>query len=194
MHLDWHDTPKCQITRQFDDLLQQVTCEVNQGIFELHPMSFHVRLNANDLDEPTYKQVSQSDALELRRWQDAIDVELAALQEKRCFDLVDQAEAEGRQIVDSTWVFKRKRRPDGSLLKYKARLCIRGDKMYEGLKEGEGAKETSGYAPVIDWGTLRILLSLTIQYSLHTTQVDFKNAFVQAPLERPMYMHLPPGL
>jgi len=65
--------------------------------------------------------------------------------------------------------------------------------MYEGLKEGEGAKETSGYSPVIDWGTLRILLSLTIQYGLHTTQVDFKNAFVQAPLERPMYMNLPPG-
>jgi len=66
--------------------------------------------------------------------------------------------------------------------------------MYEGLKEGEKAKETSSYAPVIDWGTLRILLSLSIQYNLHTTQVDFKNAFVQAPLERPMYMHLPPGL
>jgi len=106
MHLDWHDTPKCQITRQFDDLLQQATCEVNQEIFEVHPLSFHVRQNANDLDEPTYKEVSQSDALELRWWQDAIDAELAALQEKCCFNLVDQAEAEGQQIVDSTRVFK----------------------------------------------------------------------------------------
>jgi len=60
--------------------------------------------------------------------------------------------------------------------------------------EGEGAKETSGYAAVIDWGTLRILLSLSIQYNLHTTQVDFKNAFVQAPLDWPMFMNLPPGL
>jgi len=99
MHLNWHDMPKCQIAQQFDDLLQQATCEVNQEIFEIHPMSFHVRLNANDLDEPTYKQVSQSDALELQRWQDAIDAKLAALQEKLCFDLVNQAEAEGRQIV-----------------------------------------------------------------------------------------------
>jgi len=41
--------------------------------------------------------------------------------------------------------------------------------MYEGLKEGEGANETSSYSPVIDWGTLQILLSLTIQYGLHTT-------------------------
>ena len=66
--------------------------------------------------------------------------------------------------------------------------------MYEGLSEGEGAKERSGYSPVVDWGTLRILFSLTLQYNLCTTQVDFKNAFVQAPLDRPMYMNLPPGL
>jgi len=124
MHLNWHDMPKCQIAQQFDDLLQQATCEVNQEIFEVHPMCFHVRLNANDLNEPTYKEVLQSDALELCRWQDAIDAELAALQEKCCFDLVDQAEAEGWQIVNSTWVFKPKRCPDGSLLKYKACLCI----------------------------------------------------------------------
>jgi len=66
--------------------------------------------------------------------------------------------------------------------------------MYEGLCEGECVKETSGYSPIINWGTLHILLSLTIQYGLHMTQVDFKNAFVQLPLERPMYMYMPPGL
>jgi len=130
----------------------------------------------------------------LSKWQDAIDDKLWALQEKYCFAVVDKEEAEGRQIVDSTWVFKRKRRPDGTLLKYKACLCIRGDQMYKGLKEGKGAKETLGYSTVIDWGTLQIILSLTIQYNLHTMQVDFKNAFIQAPLDRPMYMNLPPGL
>jgi len=95
MHLNWHDTPKCQIAQQFDELLEQAMCEVNQEIFEIHPMSFHIRLNVNDLDKPTYREVSQSDALELRWWQDAIDAELDALQEKCCFKLVDQSEAEG---------------------------------------------------------------------------------------------------
>jgi len=79
------------------------------------------------------------------------------------------------------------------LLKYKAQLCIQGNQMYEGLKEGEGTKETSSYSPVIDWGTLQIIL-LTIQYDLCMTQVDFEKAFVQAPLKRPMYMNLIPGL
>jgi len=35
-----------------------------------------------------------------------MDAALEILYEKRCFELVDKSEAEGRQIVDSTWVFK----------------------------------------------------------------------------------------
>jgi len=57
-------------------------------------------------------------------WYDAMDAALEILYEKRCFELVDKSEAEGRQIVDSTWVFKCKPHPDGTLLKCKARLCI----------------------------------------------------------------------
>jgi len=123
----------------------------------------------------------------------AIDAKLLALHEKHCFDLVDKSEAEGRQIVDSTWVFKHKQRPDGTLLKYKAHLCIGGDQMYKGPKDREMAKETSGYAPVLNWGTLWIILNLSMQHEMCSMQVDFKNAFVQAALECPIYTNLPPG-
>jgi len=121
--------PKCPIARHFDDLLHQATCDISGDLLDLHPLSFHVRLYANNLDEPMYCEVLQCEGAELSKWQDAIDDELRALQEKYCFDVVDKDEAEGRQIVDSTWVFKRKRRPDGTLLKYKACLCIRGDQI-----------------------------------------------------------------
>jgi len=53
-----------------------------------------------------YCEVLQSDEMELQCWQDAINAELKALQEKCCFNIVDQEEAEGQQIVNSTWVFK----------------------------------------------------------------------------------------
>ena len=66
--------------------------------------------------------------------------------------------------------------------------------MLKGLHEGELASESSGYAPVIDWGTQQILLTLVVQHDLVTTQVDFRNAFTQAPLDRPMFMELPQGL
>jgi len=108
MHINWQETPKCQTARHFDELLLQATCDISGEVLDVHLLSFHVRLNANDMDEPTYREVSQSDAMELRRWQDAIDEELRALQEKLCFEVVDKREAEGRQIVDSTWAFKRK--------------------------------------------------------------------------------------
>jgi len=56
--------------------------------------------------------------------------------------------------------------------------------MYERLKEGEGAKDTSSYSPVIDWGTLHIILSLMIQYDLYTTQVDFKKCICAGPPQK----------
>jgi hypothetical protein len=39
-----------------------------------------------------------------------------------------------------------------------------------------------------------MLLTQVVQNNLVTTQVDFRNAFTQAPLERPMFMGLPDGL
>jgi len=42
--------------------------------------------------------------------------------------------------------------------------------MYKGLSEQEGAKEMSGYSPLVNWGTIQILFSLTLQYNFCTTQ------------------------
>lgn len=71
---------------------------------------------------------------------------------------------------------------------------IRGDKQHEGLHAGESTQDTDGYSPVVEWGTIRRLLTLSVQHKLRTTQVDFNNAFVQAKLSRPMYLDLPPGI
>jgi hypothetical protein len=62
-----------------------------------------------------------------------MDAELSSLFERDCFDVVPLSEAGNRQIVPCTWALRKKRRPDGSLIKYKARLCLRGDQMREGL-------------------------------------------------------------
>ena len=120
--------------------------------------------------------------------------ELQELYDKECFKEVDRSSIKGREIVPSKWTLKLKRKPDGSILKYKGRLVIRGDRQREGLEEGETVEESDGYSPVVDWGTLRLLLTLSIQHNLKTTQVDFHNAFVQSPLDRPMYMEYPEGM
>ena len=157
-------------------------------------MMLQARLQGHDEDSPTFREVLRLSEDERDKWFDSMDKELAGLNEKDCFHVVDRAAAAGREIVPSTWALKKKRRPNGSLIKYKSRLTIRGDRQTEGLREGEAAKDASGYAPVIDWGTLRMLLALSVQHGMTTMQVDFKQAFIQAPLDRPMFISLPPGI
>ena len=125
-------------------------------------------------------------------WFEAMNKELNALWANGCFVIVDEEEAKGRQIVPLTWAFKVKTRPDGSFLKRKARLCLRGDKMIEGLEEGKSTNETSGYAPVVYWGTIQMLLTMSVNFDLKTTAVDFRNAFTQKKLDRPHYSSMPP--
>ncbi len=58
------------------------------------------------------------------------------------------------KILPTIWSFRRKRAPDWSILKHKARLYPHGGKQIE----GEHFWET--YAPVINWRTVRLVLSL----------------------------------
>ena len=127
-------------------------------------------------------------------WINSMNVELAALWNKECFELVKVSAAKGHQIMPLTWAFKFKSKPDGTYYKHKSQLCLHSDKMVEGLEEGVSADETSGYAPVIDWGTIRMLLTLTVNFNLHTTAVDFRSAFIQAKLDRPFFAQIPPYL
>ncbi len=55
-----------------------------------------------------------------------------------------------------TWVFKLKRLPDGTPSRFKARFCARGDLQ----KEGVDFFDT--YAPVVQWSTIRLLLSTVL--------------------------------
>jgi hypothetical protein len=103
---------------------------------------------------------------------DAMDAELSSLFECDCFNVVPISEARNRQIVPCTWALRKKRRPDGSLIKYKARLCLRGDQMREELTGDANADEQDGYSPVVDWATIRMMLTVSVKYGLHATQVD----------------------
>ena len=91
---------------------------------------------------------------------------------------------EGVNIPDSTWVFKRKQYPDGSVRKLKARWCVRGDHQIEGV-------DFDTFAPVVAWSTTRLLLILSVVLGLATKQVDYINAFCQADLAEEVYVRMP---
>jgi hypothetical protein len=72
--------------------------------------------------------------------------------------------------------------------KYKARLNLDGSQMHPGKDYG------MSYAPVASWESVRILLSLVLRHKWKTKQLDYVQAFPQAPVECECYMRVPRGI
>jgi hypothetical protein len=117
------------------------------------------------------------------KWLEAARVEIEALESNRTWQEVPKSAAETK-IIPGTWVFRRKRTPDGEIKKYKGRFCVRGD-----LIEGD----FNTHAPVVAWPTVRVLLVLSMLMGWKTCSIDFDSAFVQASLNDPVWIHVPRG-
>ncbi|MCP4479271.1 MAG: hypothetical protein GY818_14390 [Planctomycetaceae bacterium] len=94
----------------------------------------------------------------------------------------------GTKTIMAIWSFERKRFPDGSLNKHKARLCAHGGMQQWGINYWET------YAPVVNWISVRFLLILAQLLGLETQAIDFVLAFPQADLDVPVFMELPAGM
>ncbi len=57
-------------------------------------------------------------------------------------------------VINGTWAFKCKRFPNGTVKKFKACFCARGDQQLEGIDFFET------YAPVVQWTTVHLILIL----------------------------------
>ena len=62
------------------------------------------------------------------------------------------------KAILAVWSFKRKRFPDGSLNKHKARLCAHGGMQQWGVHYWET------FAPVVNWLSVRLVLVLALLY------------------------------
>ena len=91
-------------------------------------------------------------------------------------------------ILPAVWAMRRRRRQTtGEVYKWKSRLNIGGQKMVEGRDYDQT------YAPVASWPAIRTMLSMVLLHGWHTRQVDYVQAYPQAPAGRPMYMQVPVG-
>jgi hypothetical protein len=89
--------------------------------------------------------------------------------------------------LSAIWSYRCKRSTVGTILKHKARLCVDGSQQLHARDFWET------YATVFSWSTICLLLLLTSVLNLHSHQVDYTQAFPQAPLEDPVYMKMPQG-
>jgi hypothetical protein len=81
------------------------------------------------------------------------------------------------QDLGHCWIFKVKRDDSGNLVRFKARLVVRGFEQVEGLDFDKV------FSPVVRQNSLRLLLSLATVEDLEIQQLDAKTAFLYGVLE-----------
>jgi hypothetical protein len=80
-----------------------------------------------------------------------------------------------------------KRKKSQEVYKYKADLK-------DGSQMHPGKDYDMTYASVASWESVRILLSLVLRHNWKTKQLDYVQAFPQAPVERECYVRVPMGI
>ena len=119
---------------------------------------------------------------------EAMEVEITNHTERDHWDLIPRSQLpSGSKTIMSVWSFKRKRLPDGTICKYKARLYAHGGQQQWGVDYWET------YTPVVQWISVRTLLILSEIYGLKSGSIDFVLAFPQVDLDVPVFMRLPIG-
>jgi Reverse transcriptase (RNA-dependent DNA polymerase) len=92
------------------------------------------------------------------------------------------------RVLPSVWSMRRKRDlTTGEVWKYKARLNVDGSRKQKGIY----FEET--FAPVASWSSIRLILLLASINNWRTHQLDFVQAFPQAPVENELYIEVPKG-
>jgi histone deacetylase 1/2 len=138
---------------------------------------------ASDPDLPSTREALSGPHAE-EFWK-AMDKEIRELEAKGSWEIVDRSSIPaGMKAVPGTWALRIKRLPCGTLSKFKARWCCRGD-----LMEIDGPT----YSPLVGWPTVRAALLLAATHGWKSRQVDFSNAFLQSdqPADQPLYLELP---
>ena len=139
-----------------------------------------------DSDTPTLRQALKSD--NAAHWIKALESEVRSLEAIGTWSRVERSTLPSNtKVMKNTWALRVKRLPSGEFLKFKARLCVRGDLQVH----GENFWET--YSPVVSWPLIRILFVLSAMYGLCSRHIDFTNAFAQSFLQEEIYMELPQG-
>ena len=121
-------------------------------------------------------------------WKMAEKEELKSLYDNETFELVPRSDiVGGANIVKCKFVYKTKLKSDGSIDRFKARLCAKGFTQ----KEGIDYEET--YAPTAKAKSIRTTIAVAAQRNMHILQLDVTAAFLYPKLRQTIYMEQPPN-
>jgi hypothetical protein len=161
--------------------LSELQTDWDEGTVNISDPRVYSAKKTTDADNPNFHEAMHGDHQE--QYLEAMKIEVASLLQQRTWKTTPHSEV-GR-VLKFTWVFKFKRLPDGTPSKFKARFCVRGDLQKEGIDFFET------YAPVYQWSTVRMILTMVLQNGWATKQVDCTNAFAQAKMKETVYIEAP---
>ncbi|KAA8528866.1 hypothetical protein F0562_036221 [Nyssa sinensis] len=145
---------------------------------QLHTVSLHPL-------PPTIESTCVSHALSQPEWCEAMSHELTALMKHGTWDLVPPPL--NCNLVGCKWVFRVKRKPDGSVDRFKAHLVAKGYNQRPRLDY----KET--FNPAVKPATIRAVISIAVMKGWQIRQLDVNIAFLNRELTETIFMVQPPG-
>jgi hypothetical protein len=118
--------------------LSELQTDRDEGTVNISDPRVYAAKKTRDADNPIFHEAMHGYHQE--PYLEAMKIEVAALLQQRTYKTTPRSEA--GHVLNSTWVFKLKRLPDGTPSKFKAKFCVRGDLQKEGIDFFET------YAPV----------------------------------------------
>lgn len=120
------------------------------------------------------------------RWKEAMEAEHQSLIDNKTWILVDLPAQ--RKAIANKWVFKRKLGANGMVVRYKARLVVKGCSQRAGIDYAET------FSPVVRYASIRFLIAMSAKLDPDIDQMDDVTAFLQSELKEEVYMMQPTGL
>ncbi|KAL0360589.1 UNVERIFIED_CONTAM: Retrovirus-related Pol polyprotein from transposon RE1 [Sesamum radiatum] len=128
---------------------------------------------------------SYAQANKYKEWQQAMKVELEALENNHTWEIVPLPP--DKKAIGCRWVYKLKVKANGSIERCKARLVAKG------YSQVAGIDYVDSFSPVVKSVTVRIFLAVAVALHWHIHQLDVNNAFLHGYLEEEIYMQPPEG-
>ena len=117
-------------------------------------------------------------------WKEDVNSEIESIMQNHTWELVDLPL--GSKPLGCKWIFKRKRKTDGSIDNYKARLVVKGYKQ-------KGLDYFDTYSLVTRITSIRMLIDIAALHNLEIHQMDVKTAFLNGDINVEIYMDQPEG-
>jgi hypothetical protein len=118
-------------------------------------------------------------------WREAIDREADSLKRNQTWTTINRPD--GVTQIQAKWIFRTKKGPDGTIVKFKIRLVA---KRFQQTQEIDYLEI---FAPIVRWSTIRFILSLAARRQWKLRHMDVVTAFLSGLIKEDIYLEIPEG-